>query len=86
MHHNCPLHFRGLIILDTMEDEDGMKSAIQINDLATIRDLKTHGIPITIDDFLSALKIKSYPILKFFLESDFNINAPYRSDYLPPLA
>jgi len=69
-----------------MADENAMEIAVKNEDLLEVAALLSRNVKPTRDDFIYAIKEKSFSILELFLKDGYNINEPFRPDYPPPLA
>lgn len=67
------------------EADDSLLAAIQQDNLLQVATLLEHS-KLLPDDFVQAVKQKSYGILELFLQHGYNINQPLGNDRPPALA
>ena len=68
------------------DHRQSLDAAIEEDDLPAVAALLNEDHRPTTEDFVLAIEQKSTPILDLLLQLGYDINAPVRSDYPPPLA
>jgi len=67
------------------DDQTALRIAVESENLLSVSDLLEKGIKPSIEDFVCAIRQRSYPMLQLLLLNGYQINQQLRDDYPPPL-